>query len=111
MKDGQSVVLLTGATGFVGRNLAPVLTASGLVVRAAVRSPSPHQNTVIITDIGPDTDWNKSLLDVDAVVHLAARVPQPGEEYESDVYRSLNIEGALHLARCAAKAGVRQFIY
>src|ERR1700687_3377589 len=111
MKDGQLVVLLTGANGFVGRNLAPVLTANGMIVRQAVRKPSPHPNTVIINAIGPQTDWNEALFEVDAVVHLAARVHHPREEGATEIYRSINTDETLHLAQCAAKAGVRQFIY
>jgi UDP-glucose 4-epimerase len=111
MKDGRLVVLLTGANGFVGRNLAPVLTTNGLIVRRAVRKPSPDANTVIINAIGPQTDWNEALFEVDAVVHLAARVHHPREEHATEIYRSINTDGTLHLARCAAKAGVRQFIY
>ena len=45
------------------------------------------------------------------MVHLAARVHHPREEHASEIYRTINTEGTLHLARCAAKAGVRQFIY
>ncbi|WMT72533.1 NAD-dependent epimerase/dehydratase family protein [Bradyrhizobium sp. Ash2021] len=111
MKDGQLVVLITGANGFVGRNLAPVLTANGMIVRRAVRKPSPHPNTVIVDAIGPQTDWDEALFEVDAVVHLAARVHHPHEEAATEIYRTLNTDGTVHLARCAAKAGVRQFIY
>jgi UDP-glucose 4-epimerase len=111
MKDGRSVVLVTGASGFVGRNLAPTLAAHGLIVRRALRKPSPQPDTVTVTAIGPQTDWNEALSEVDAVVHLAARVRHPHEEHAIDVYRSLNTDGTLHLARCAANAGVRQFVY
>ena len=111
MKDGRLVVLLTGANGFVGRNLALALTANGMIVRPAMRKPSPDPNTVIIDAIGPQTDWSDALVEVDAVVHLAARVHHPHEEHATEIYRSLNTDGTLHLARCAAKAGVRQFIY
>src|SRR5260370_14612433 len=111
MKEAPLIVLLTGANGFVGRHLAPTLTANGMVVRCAVRKPLPHPNTVIISAVGPQTDWNEALFEVDAVVHLAARNHHPGEEHATDMYRSLNTDGTLHLARCAAKAGVRQFIY
>ena len=111
MIDGRLVVLLTGANGFVGRNLAPLLTTNGMIVRRAVRKPSPHANTVIIDAIGPVTDWNEALFEADAVVHLAARVHHPREEPAAEIYRSINTDGTLHLARCAAKAGVRHFIY
>jgi UDP-glucose 4-epimerase len=111
MKDGRVVVLLTGANGFVGRNLAPVLAANGMIVRQAMRRPSPHANTVIIDTVGPQTNWEEALLGVDAVLHSAARVHHPREEHAAEIYRSVNTDGTLHLARCAAKAGVRQFIY
>ena len=48
---------------------------------------------------------------MDAVVHLAARVHHPNEEHALDLYRSVNVEGTLHLARSAASMGVRQFIF
>ena len=111
MKDDRLVVLLTGANGFVGRNIAPVLSASGMIVRKAMRKPSSEPNTVVTDTIGPDTNWDEALRGVDAVVHLAARVHHPHEEHASEIYRSINTDGTLQLARCAAKAGVRQFIY
>jgi UDP-glucose 4-epimerase len=111
MREDQLVVLLTGANGFVGRNLAPVLAANGMTVRRAVRKLSGHPDTVVIDSIGPQTDWSEALSQVEVVVHLAARTHHPREEHAVDIYRSLNTEGTLHLARCAAKAGVRKFIY
>src|SRR5665213_1242275 len=111
MKDGRLVVLLTGANGFVGRNVVPVLAANDMIVRKAMRERLSEPNTVIIDAIGPETNWDEALRGVDAVVHLAARVHHPREEHASDIYRSINTEGTLHLARCAAKAGVRQLIY
>jgi UDP-glucose 4-epimerase len=111
MKDGRLVVLLTGANGFVGRNLAPVLAANGMIVRRAQRWSSAFPNTVIIDAIGPQTDWTEALSDVDAVVHLAARVHHPHEEDAVEIYRNINTDGTLHLARCAASAGVGHFIF
>src|SRR5438034_11829990 len=111
MKEGRLVVLLTGANGFVGRNVAPVLAANGMIVRQAMRKPSADTNTVIIDSLGPHTNWEEAPVGVDAVVHLAARVHLPREQHAADIYRSINTEGTLHLARCAAKAGVSQFLY
>lgn len=111
MKDSRLVVLLTGANGFVGRNIAPVLAANSMIVRQVIRKPSSEPNTVVIDTIGSDTNWDEALSGVDAVVHLAARVHHPREEHASAIYRSINTDGTLQLARCAAKAGVRHFIY
>jgi UDP-glucose 4-epimerase len=111
MKDGQLVVLMTGANGFVGRNLAPVLESNGMIVRRAQRRSSVYPNTVVIDAMGPQTDWSEALCEVDAVVHLAARVHHPHEEGAIELYRNINTYGTLHLARCAARAGVRHFIF
>jgi UDP-glucose 4-epimerase len=111
MKDGRLVVLLTGANGFVGRNVAPALMANGMSVRQATRKLQPDASTVIIDDIGPQTNWAEALIGVDAVVHLAARVHHPREEHAADIYNSINAQGTVHLARCAAKAGVTRFVY
>src|SRR5467141_1018317 len=99
MKDRRLVVLLTGANGFVGRNVAPVLTANGMTVRQVMRRPSPHANTVIIDTVGPQTNWEEALLGVDAVLHSAARVHHPREEHATEIYRSVNTDGKLHFDR------------
>jgi UDP-glucose 4-epimerase len=111
MKDGRPVVLVTGANGFVGQHLTPMLASSGWTVRRASRTSTGEQNEVLINSIGPTTDWQDALVDVDAVVHLAARVHAPNEEHEFELYRVVNIEGTLNLARCAMRAGVRRFVF
>ncbi|NOJ43532.1 NAD-dependent epimerase/dehydratase family protein [Bradyrhizobium australiense] len=111
MEDGRLVVLLTGANGFVGQNLVPVLKRNGMIVRQAVRKPSPDATSIMIGTIGPHTNWAEALVGVDAVVHLAARVHHPREEHAANVYQSINTDGTLHLARCAAEAGVSHFVY
>jgi nucleoside-diphosphate-sugar epimerase len=111
MKDKQPVVLVTGASGFIGRHVAPALAREGWATRRAVRRPTGNNEEVVVEPIGPATDWTAALAGVDAVVHLAARVHHPNEEHAVKLYRDVNIEGTLHLARSAAKAGVRQFIF
>jgi UDP-glucose 4-epimerase len=111
MKNGQRVVLLTGANGFVGRTLTPALAANGMIVRRVMRNSSPDSNTFIIKAIDLQTDWKDAFLEVDTVVHLAARVHHPHDGNATEVYRSINTDGTLHLARCASEAGVRQFIF
>ena len=111
MSERKPVVLVTGASGFVGRHVAPELAREGWSVRRAVRSPEGIDDEVVIESIGPDTDWQAALEGVDAVVHLAARVHHKHEEHAVQLYRNVNIAGTLHLARSAATAGVRQFIF
>ena len=111
MSARKPIVLVTGASGFVGRHVAPALAREGWSVRRAVRGPKGMDDEVVIESIGPDTDWTEALEGVDAVVHLAARVHHKHEEHAVQLYRNVNITGTLHLARSAASAGVRQFIF
>lgn len=111
MSERKPVVLVTGASGFVGRHVAPALAREGWSVRRAVRSPEGLDDEVVIESIGPETDWSAALEGVEAVVHLAARVHHKHEEHAVQLYRNVNIAGTLHLARSAATAGVRQFIF
>ena len=108
--NDRPIVLVTGATGFVGRHLSPILESNGWTVRAAVRRPlGPYE--VMIDSIGPDTNWQAALAGIDVVVHLAARVHHPNDRDAEQLYHDLNVGGTLRLARSAVEAGVRQFVF
>src|ERR1700761_7146892 len=111
MTSDRPLVLVTGANGFIGRHVAPVLARGGWSVRRAVRRPMGANDEVVIQSLGGTTDWQAALAGADAVVHLAARVHQRNDGAEVDPYREGNVDGTLHLARCAAQAGVRRFIF
>jgi UDP-glucose 4-epimerase len=111
MKDGKKVVLVTGATGFIGRHLSSMLVGEGWTVRRAVRCSFGSEDELVVESIGPTTDWSNRLTNIDAILHLAARVHHAREEHAGDLYRTLNTEGTLHLARCAVTAGVKRFVY
>lgn len=111
MSETKPLALVTGASGFLGRHLVPALTRAGWSVRRAVRSADGTDGEVLIGSIAPETDWQAALEGVDAVVHLAARVHYKNDEHAVQLYRDVNVDGTLHLARSAATAGVRQFIF
>lgn len=107
-------VLLTGATGFVGRALHPLLRQAGYAVRVAVRrSLDGVDDQVVVGDIGPDTDWTAAVSGIDVVIHLAARVHQMKDTAPDPLAacRDTNTSGTERLARAAAVAGVRRFVF
>lgn len=108
-------VLVTGASGFVGRALLPVLAERGQAVRAAVRRPHPSvpADAVAVGDIDGQTEWSRALDGVDCVVHLAARVHVMHDNAASPLaeFRRVNVAGTVQLARAAARAGVRRLIF
>jgi UDP-4-keto-D-QuiNAc 4-reductase len=109
-------VLVTGATGFIGRRLVHELAARGIPVTAAVRNeelfPAPLR-TVRINGIGPETNWAAALEGCSAVVHLAARVHMMQDASADPLreYRLVNVDGTLALARQAAAAGVTRLVF
>jgi UDP-glucose 4-epimerase len=111
MTGSQPVALVTGASGFVGRHLTPILEGEGWTVRRALRTPTASANDFCIESVDSATNWKDVLVGVDAVIHLAARVHHQNDDDAVELYRNVNIEGTLHLAHSAANAGVRQFIF
>jgi nucleoside-diphosphate-sugar epimerase len=108
-------VLVTGANGFVGHHLCGLLRSTGFLVRGAVRvGKAAHAATesAAVSDIDGDTSWVDALQGVDLVVHCAARVHVLRDDPAGDaLYFSTNTEGSAHLAREAARLGVRRIVY
>jgi nucleoside-diphosphate-sugar epimerase len=68
---------------------------------------------VVVASIDGSTDWHDALAGCDAVVHLAARVHVMTETTADPLneFRRVNVQGTLNLARQAAAAGVRRFVF
>lgn len=117
--NGDSlVILVTGATGFIGSRLIQRLSSeNGSRVVAAVRRDAlavdSRVRSVVIGDVGTSTDWSAALSGVQCVVHAAARVHIVRDAAIDPLaeYRLTNVAGTVHLARAAAAAGVRRFVF
>lgn len=109
------MILVTGASGFIGQSLIEHLAKDPRGVRAAVRRPSDRLRAtqVVVGDMDGRTDWSDALNGVTVVVHAAARVHVMRETAADPLaeFRRVNVEGTLRLARAAAASGVRRFVF
>lgn len=98
-------VLVTGANGFVGAKFVQKLRDAGNDVVAATRE--------MVGDINADTDWCALLQGVDIVIHTAARAHVLCEDSADPVqaYTCTNVDATENLARQAAQAGVKRFLF
>src|SRR3989338_2680099 len=109
-------LLITGANGFVGKPLCAELRRQGNAVRAAVRSISAApvcEGAIEVGNIDGDTDWTNALHGVELVFHLAARVHVMKDTSADPLaeFLKVNLHGTANLARQAAHAGVKRFVY
>lgn len=107
-------VLLTGAAGFIGKHLHLQLRQQGFNVSSVGRVKNAQ--TMIsheVASIDQHTEWSEALNDIDVVIHLAARVHVMKDESKAPLlaYREINVEATLNLARQAAHAKVKRFIF
>ena len=114
----MSLILVTGADGFIGRYLCSELIANGYQVCAARRKQSSRDdvtvlNSVVIGNITASTLWKDALRGVYCVVHLASRVHVMSDIGVDSLaeFRVINVEGTVNLAKQAAALGVKRFIY
>jgi UDP-glucose 4-epimerase len=109
----EGTVLVTGASGFVGPHVVAALAGAGWRLRLALRRPmpvSPGVEIVEIGDLAAPVDWSEALRGVDHVVHMAG-LAHAGPGLDAARYRRINTEATLELARSAAGAGIRRFVY
>ncbi len=113
------MILVTGATGLVGKALLQRLMADNELQRlvVAVRRRGqrwPEQVRPIVTgDLNLATDWSIALKGVAVVVHSAARVHVVQDTAPASLaaFRAVNVLATLNLARQASAKGVKQFVF
>jgi nucleoside-diphosphate-sugar epimerase len=116
-------VLVTGASGFVGRAVVAALAARGDAVHAAVRTTAdsgnggaagpafgPRVTVVQHGDLDAPVDWTGLLSGIDAVVHLAG-IAHAGPGIAEERYDRVNHRPTAALAAAARDAGVARFVF
>lgn len=107
-------VMVTGASGFVGKSLIKELNKRDISTVAAGRKLlSTAKVFMVIPDCLAKGIWEKPLLNCDAVIHLAARVHVMHDKTVNplDAFLAVNLYGTVNLATAAAKAGVKRFVF
>lgn len=110
-------ILLAGATGFVGCGLVSPLLKRNYEVTAAVRKRKidldPRVTQSLVHGLSAEQDWEPLLMGQHLVIQLAARVHVMNEQFSDPLaeFRQVNVEGTLNLARQAAAAGIKRFIF
>ena len=99
-------VLVTGATGFIGRRLVPELVERGHTVRAMTRRPDEYDGPgePVAGDVFDRASLTDPLTDVDVAVYLVHSLDDPDfEQKDADAARTF--------AKAAVACGVRQIVY
>lgn len=109
-------LLLTGATGFLGSRLVKAFEfAPDIDLTATIRRPVEMRaaKTIIVQELDANTIWSEALKSQNVVIHAAARAHIMTDDADDPMleYRRVNVDGTLNLARQAAAAGVKRFIF
>ena len=102
----MSTVLVTGATGFIGRRLVPALIEAGHDVRAMTRRPEAYdgQGTPVGADVSDPESLRPALEGVDVAIYLVHSLDDPDFERK-------DADAARNFSAAAAAAGVSQIVY
>jgi len=109
-----SRILVTGASGFIGRTLVGELANSGHSVRAAMRQPAdifPRSVEVVaVSDLTRPVEWRALLKGVETVVHLAG-IAHTGPETPDEAYDRVNRLATAELANAAKAIGIQHLVF
>jgi NADH dehydrogenase len=107
------MILVTGATGFLGRNVVKALRTRGEEVRCLVRTASreravaDYRVEVAYGDVLSPASLKEAMRGIDTVVHLVAIIRERGQE----TFDLINRRGTELVLQAAREEGVRHFVH
>ncbi len=113
-------VLVTGATGKLGRHLVQALLDEGARVTVLTRTPEKARTlwpgapvTCRAGDLGDAASLATALVEIECVFHLASYSPGPDEAdiYEAPAHWTVSAEGTRNLVAAALTGGIRRLVY
>lgn len=108
-------ILVTGVGGFIGGSVCRKFRLENFEFYSIGRAPFPfnENNHFIIDDYALLPDFSQALIGIDCIIHCAglAHSHIDSSEETLDLYRSINVEPTIRLAKEAVKHGVSRFIY
>ncbi|MBA2655636.1 MAG: NAD-dependent epimerase/dehydratase family protein [Tatlockia sp.] len=112
-------ILVTGATGFIGREMVKELAKNKeyhlkVALRTVIKTQfAPEIQVFSPFELIAETNWQEALSGTNLIIHAAARVHVLQETGKNPLneFRKINVEGTLNLARQAAFSGVKRFIF
>lgn len=115
----MTLIAVTGANGFVGREALRALLGAGHAVRACVRDPGRlaaagvvHDRAGVETVRVADCDWGAGIAGAEVVLHIAGRAHvNPGSAAGRALMRAVNVDATESLALTAHALGVKRFVF
>ncbi|MEM7092435.1 MAG: SDR family NAD(P)-dependent oxidoreductase [Actinomycetota bacterium] len=121
MTDSKTVVV-TGASGFIGKRIVKELLEHGYQVRGSVRSDAKAEQTraavgpdgldrlsFVHLDLNSDEGWAESLAGADALLHTASPFPLATPKDPQEIIRPA-VDGTLRAMRAAKEAGIERVV-
>jgi dTDP-glucose 4,6-dehydratase len=114
-------ILVTGGAGFIGTNLVYYLTNKSYNITILDKltyaggkdnlEPLTGKIKLIVGDICDENTVSRSLVNIDAVIHMAAESHNTRSESDPDVFYNTNVKGTETMLSLSAKAKIKKFIH